>query len=403
MSWRKYIGPGPLVAAAFIGPGTVTVCTMAGVNFGIDLLWALLLSVIATVVLQEMAVRIGLVTKEGLAAVITRTVPTGISKFISVSVILVAIVIGNSAYEAGNIAGGAMGLEIFFNPYVLNVGQYEFNIINFGIGIIALALLLFGNFRRLTQVLTFLVILMSLAFLYTAFKISPNMGILITGFSPNINHSNVLTVVALIGTTVVPYNLFLHSSLVSKTWSSVAELKYARIDTFLSVILGGLVSMAILITASQGNASSVQNAADLANGLTLSLGMFGKYLIGIGLFAAGITSAITAPLAGSIVVCDLFGWPTGLQNKQMKLSIIFILGLGLFFASLGIKPVQLIAIAQVANGFLLPILSGYILWLVNKRSLMKGYHNTMYTNLIAVPIWLITVLLGYWILHKVLL
>ena len=73
MSWRKYIGPGPVVAAAFIGPGTVTVCTLAGVDFGFDLLWAMALSVIATIVLQEMAARIGLVTQKGLASVISET------------------------------------------------------------------------------------------------------------------------------------------------------------------------------------------------------------------------------------------------------------------------------------------------------------------------------------------
>ncbi|MCH7400492.1 NRAMP family divalent metal transporter [Belliella kenyensis] len=401
MSWRKYIGPGPLIAAAFIGPGTVTICTMAGVNFGVDLLWALALSMVTTLVLQEMVVRVGLIAHEGLAAVIIRSLPSRIFKIFSISIILLAIVIGNSAYEAGNIAGGAMGLEIFFSRHTLNIGQYHFNFINFGIGLIALSLLLFGNFKRITQALTALVLIMSMAFVYTALSLAPSLNVLFHGFLPSINQSNLITIVALIGTTVVPYNLFLHSTLVSKTWNSITDLKYARMDTFISVVLGSLVSMAIVITASESNASTVLNVMDLANGLEISLGSFGKYLIGIGLFSAGITSAITAPLAGSLVICDLFGWPTALKSKQMRISIFFILGLGLSLASLGIKPVQLISTAQVANGLLLPLLSGYILWIVNKRSIMNGFHNGLVMNMIAIPVWLVTLFLCFWILYNV--
>ncbi|WP_373494557.1 NRAMP family divalent metal transporter, partial [Aquiflexum sp.] len=223
--WKKYIGPGPLVAAAFIGPGTVTVCTLAGVKFGYDLLWSLSLSIIATIVLQEMAARIGLVTQKGLAAVISQTLNKGLLRYFSLLLILMAIVLGNAAYEAGNITGGAMGADLLVNLPVLTLGQLELNLLKMFIGLIALGLLMSGSYSKITGFLTVLVILMSVAFLVSAIWVRPSFISIINGFIPGIDSSNILTIVALIGTTVVPYNLFLHSSLVAKRWAKIEDLK----------------------------------------------------------------------------------------------------------------------------------------------------------------------------------
>ncbi|MCL6258197.1 Nramp family divalent metal transporter [Aquiflexum sp. TKW24L] len=394
MSWRKYIGPGPIVAAAFIGPGTVTVCTLAGVNFGFDLLWAMALSVIATIVLQEMAARIGLVTQKGLASVISETLQNGILRYFSIFLVMTAIVVGNAAYEAGNISGGALGAELFFAAPILNLGKLHVNLLNIIIGSFALILLLTGSYKSISNFLTGLVILMSVAFLGTAIFSKPDILELLLGFKPTVNSANIFTIVALIGTTVVPYNLFLHSSLVSQKWKSIHDLKYIRVDTLIAVVLGGLVSMAIIITAKAGAATEVNSAVDLAIGLEPLMGKMAKYFMAFGLFAAGITSAITAPLAGSLVVAGSFGLSTDLKNLPMRISIVGILGLGLVFSSLGIKPIQLILFAQLANGVLLPLLSGYILWLVNKKSVMGAYTNGPWMNVLAFAIWLITLLLG---------
>jgi Mn2+/Fe2+ NRAMP family transporter len=392
--WKKYIGPGPLIAAAFIGPGTVTVCTLAGVNFGYDLLWALGLSIIATIVLHEMAARIGLVTQKGLAAVIFQTLKKGLLRYFSLFLILMAIVLGNAAYEAGNITGGAMGADLLVNLPVLTFGQLKLNLLNLSIGLIALILLMSGSYSKIAGFLTLLVIMMSVAFLASAIWVQPSFMSIFEGFIPKIDATNILTIVALIGTTVVPYNLFLHSSLVAKRWTKMEDLKYVRVDTIVAVVLGGLVSMAIIITAASGAAMEVNNAADLAIGLEPIMGVAAKYFIAFGLFAAGITSAITAPLAGSLVVVDCFGWSNDIRKMPMRISIIGILGLGLLFSSFGIKPVQLITFAQLANGILLPLLSAYILWLVNKKSVMKSHQNTFWLNVLGTGIWLITFLLG---------
>ena len=127
ISWFKNIGPGTLVAAAFIGPGTVTICTIAGVNFGFNLLWAMLLSVIATVVLQEMAARLGVISQKGLSEVIREEIKIPFVKHFVTLLILGAIVVGNAAYEAGNISGGILGLETIFGRSLLNMGSKLLN------------------------------------------------------------------------------------------------------------------------------------------------------------------------------------------------------------------------------------------------------------------------------------
>ena len=116
--WQKLknIGPGALVAAAFIGPGTVTTCTLSGASYGYTLLWAMLFSTIATIVFQEMASRVGIVTQMGLGEALRERYQhkKGILIFVIILVIS-AIFIGNIAYETGNITGGAMGTNLIFS------------------------------------------------------------------------------------------------------------------------------------------------------------------------------------------------------------------------------------------------------------------------------------------------
>ena len=105
------MGPGIVVTAAFIGPGTVTLCSLAGVHFGYSLLWAVLLSTLATVVLQDMAARIGLISQSGLAQLLRSRLKGSLWKTPILTLIILAIVLGNTAYQAGNIGGGVLGLE----------------------------------------------------------------------------------------------------------------------------------------------------------------------------------------------------------------------------------------------------------------------------------------------------
>ncbi|GGD39860.1 Nramp family divalent metal transporter [Muriicola marianensis] len=384
----KKVGPGFLIAAAFIGPGTVTICTLAGVGFGFALLWALLLSVITTVVFQEMAARIGILTKQGLAASIRSQLRKPWARNTVTIIILSAVVIGNAAYEAGNIGGAVLGLEAF-------TGAEPSPWFSWLIGGAVFILLFAGSYKILEKVFISLVILMSISFILAAFLTRPDVGKVLEGlFVPSLPEGSLFTVVALIGTTVVPYNLFLHASLVSEKWESVKDLKAVRWDTVLSIGLGGLISIAIVVSASASGLTEVSSGLDLAKGLEPLYGRAATYFLGVGLFAAGITSAITAPLAAAYVAASCFDWKEGLSGRRFRMVWGLILLVGVLSQFLKIKPVEIIQFAQVANGLLLPVICIFLLWIVNQSNLMGRYRNKTWQNIVGGMLLLLIVFLG---------
>lgn len=212
--------------------------------------------------------------------------------------------------------------------------------------------------------------------------------------TPVAPEGSILTVIALIGTTVVPYNLFLHASLAKKKWKSESDLPIAKKDTLVAVILGGTVSMCIIIAASAIQKQSITNTSDLALGLEPLFGSFAKYFLAIGLFAAGITSAITAPLAAAFVASGCLGWESDLKSKKFKSVWMVIVVLGVVFSSIGFKSIEIIKFAQVANGLLLPIIAGFLLWVMNKSSVLGTYVNSKLQNFFGLIILVITIFLG---------
>lgn len=386
--WTKNIGPGTLVAAAFIGPGTVTLCTISGAQFGFTLLWTMMLSILATIVLQEMAARVGIITQKGLTAVIKEQISSPLMRKLALFLILGAVVIGNAAYEAGNISGASIGITAIAGESL----AIYYPII---IGGIAFVLLSFGNYKILERSLIGLVLLMSFSFIITAIITKPDIVEMFKGmFFPTIPENSALIILGIIGTTVVPYNLFLHASLVKEKWNKESDLSYARKDVIISIILGGIVSMAIIVSAATISGTGVQNVLDLSKGLEPLYGSAAKYFLGIGLFAAGITSAITAPLAAAYVARSCFGWENSLKDIKFKLVWITIIVLGILFSSLNFKPIQIITFAQVANGLLLPIVALFLLWIVNKTSVLGKHKNTSLQNIFSIIIILITIILG---------
>ncbi len=388
MKRKGSLGPGILIAAAFIGPGTVTTCTAAGVGFGYGLLWALLLSVIATGILQEMSARLGLVSRRGLADAVKTEVSWPLLKNGILGTILIAILVGNAAYEGGNIGGATLGLQALFGTTYS--GFYPWCIAG-----LAFILLYFGNSKVLELVFTGLVFVMSLAFVITALLTKPDAWELLKGmFVPALPNDGILTVIALVGTTVVPYNLFLHASLVHQKWKSPAALKQVRVDTAIAIAVGGLVSMAIVLCGAAAKTGAVDGVMDMAEALVPLFGEGARWFIGIGLFAAGITSAITAPLAAAYVANSCFGWNADIKDFRFRSVWMGVLLIGAFFMSFDINPVKVIQLAQIANGLLLPSVAFFLLWAVNRKSLMGRYGNTMAQNILGVLIVLVSIILG---------
>ena len=388
MKWFRDIGPGALIAAAFIGPGTVTLCTIAGASFGYSLIWAILLSIFSTIVLQEMSLRIGLITKMNLAEVIRINIKSKFINRLFLLLIICSILIGNAAYEAGNITGASLGISAILNSESINS-------IPIFIGLIAFIILYQGNYKILERFLVLLVLIMSISFFITAIMTKPNIESLLNGIlSPELNSNNIMVVLGLVGTTVVPYNLFLHSSLVSEKWGSSNKLKVARFESFFSILIGGLISLSIIITAASVNNKDVNGVIDLAKGLEPLYGKFAIYFLGIGLFASGITSSITAPLAAAYVAKSCFDWDDSLKSQKFRAIWIIILFSGVIASMVELNPIEIIKFAQFSNSLLLPIIAIILLWLINNKSIISQRYRYKFQNILGSIIVILSIILG---------
>ncbi len=401
---KKYFGPSTLVTAAFIGPGTVTVCTLAGVQSGYSLLWALVFSSFATIILQEMTARLGLITQKGFGEAIRSQVSNPVLKILSIGLVLGAIVIGNAAYEGGNISGAVLGWNAILPDLEVQIQDYSLRFVPLILGIIAFLLLNSGNFKTIQNALVALVGLMSIVFLITAIMVKPDLYQIVEGmFIPNFDADEMLLVMALVGTTVVPYNLFLHASSIQQKYSDANQLKDLRIENMVAILLGGLISICIIITSAGSGLGSgeVKNASDMAIQLEPLLGVWSTWFLGLGLVAAGISSAITAPLAAAYAAKGILGWNDDLKSSRFKAVWISILGIGIFFSMLNFSPVAIIQFAQVANGILLPLVAIFLMYIVNKKALLGDYINSTFQNILGVIVIGVTLLIGFRSLNNV--
>ena len=310
-----------------------------------------------------------------------------------------AIVIGNAAYQGGNIGGAVLAISPFVPIPSISLGV-EINVWPIIIGAIAMLILWRGNYALIETALKVLVGLMSLAFLITFVMTLDNPMSLFAGFVPGLPDGATLTIIALIGTTVVPYNLFLHSAACAEKWGTADNTEQAlhqsRRDIRLAIPLGGLISIAILSTAASAffaNQIELVNLATLSPALEPTMGPAAPYIMATGLFAAGISSAVTAPLAAAFALRGILGFESGFQDTRFRLIWIAILIIGIGFSALGIRPVTIIWFAQITNGILLPIVTAYLIWVMNSATLGK-YKNSLIQNSLGLLVLLVTLLLS---------
>jgi Mn2+/Fe2+ NRAMP family transporter len=386
-TWRG-LGPGIVVTAAFIGPGTVTTATLAGARFGVTLLWALAFATVATIVLQEMSARLGLTTGAGLGQALRATKGP---PWLGVSLAALAgtaVVSGVAAYEAGNLTGAGLGLEA-----VTGVPLKAW----VGIGAVVAGLLLWtGQYRIVERVLAACVAVMGLVFLTTAIMVAPHIPRLLGGvFVPRLPTGAEFTALALIGTTIVPYNLFLHAAAVRERWSSPDDLPAVRLDLLVAIGLGGIVSAAIVVTAAAAlDGTQVRSAGDMAQQLEPLLGPWASYAFALGYAAAGVSSAITAPLAAAYTVLDVLGRGRNVRAALPRWVWLGCVGFGALAALASVRPVPLIFLAQIVNGLALPAVALVLLIAMNDRSRLGPRVNTWRGNVVGALVVLLCAVLG---------
>ncbi|MCT1453254.1 Nramp family divalent metal transporter [Corynebacterium sp. p3-SID1145] len=388
-----WIGPGLLISASFIGPGTVTTATTTGADFGFALAWAIVFSIIATIVLQEMSARLGLTGEMSTGEAMRATFQSPAAKIAMIALIVTAIGIGGAAYAGGDTTGTALALS--------GVTGLPVPVLSGIIAAVIVLVLLTGSYKIIEAFMSVLVVILMGIFLVTAVAVKPDIGAMLHGmFVPGIPGGAAVTAVALVGTTVVPYNVFLHSNLVREKWGTEPQslaLKKARVDNAVSITVGGVITLAILTTAatvmfSQG--LTAESAADMAEPLRPMLGDAAPWVLAIGLFAAGMTSAVAGPLGAAYAICGVMGWTSDLKDTKFRAIYLTVVIVGAVIAVTGVNPIQVIVLAQAANGSLLPVVAFFLLYTMNNKKLLGEHANGLATNIAGGLIFLITVVLG---------
>jgi manganese transport protein len=373
-----------VIAAAFIGPGTVTTAASAGAAHGYALIWALTFSTFATIVLQEASARVTVVSGRTLGEAIRLQYGGTGAGLLAAGLVAGAIVLGNAAYEAGNILGAVAGAELG-----IGISRRALTLV---IGGVAGLVLWIGTPRTVAKLLSVMVAFMGVAFLLAAARLAPDLGAVATAaVVPSVPAGSGLLVLGLIGTTVVPYNLFLGSGI-----AAGQKLEELRFGIIVAVVLGGVISVGILVVgaALQGGFSYTAMSANLEE----RLGPGGGALFAWGLFAAGLSSAITAPLAAAVTARSLASgspqrWgPTSRRYRAVWGGVLMV---GVIFGLTEVRPIPAIILAQALNGILLPFAAISLLAIVNDRRLMTDAGlNGLLGNVLMSVVVLVTVVLG---------
>ena len=366
------LGTSSLIVAAFIGPGTVLTCASAGFNYGLELAWVLLFATLGVFVLQSFTAGTGILAGKGLGEALKEAARNPFMRIATYTMVILGLWIGCASFESGNLAGASAGLQSMLDlkPESGRWITVIISVLAFGLLSVSLTLLI--------KVLAVLVVFMSALFVAAAFVAPVSWSDLLSGLLvPSIPDGSLVTLIALIGTTIVTYNLFLHPGATRAYWKDANPVEAWRSEMkgmALFIPLGGVVSLAVMIagTAIADQAASADTVGAFATLLEPVAGPLARYFFGMGLFAAGLTSAITAPLAAAAGITELFDW--GQDSRPYRLIWMSVLLTGLIFNFSGLSPLSIIIAAQAANGILLPIIAGFVLYLTLRQESVRIPH-----------------------------
>ncbi|HVB75313.1 MAG TPA: divalent metal cation transporter [Ktedonobacteraceae bacterium] len=385
------IGPGLITANVDNDATGITGYSLAGAQFGFGLLWAVVLVTISLAVVQEMVARMGVVTGKGLADLIREKFGVRIT-FWSMLLLLIA----NSATTVAEFAGVAGAMDIFgVSPYIAVPTA----------AIVVWVLVVRGSYRYVERILLALCIIYA-TYVVSGFLVHPPWGqVLHQTFVPPIQLSQgyLLTLVAVIGTTIAPWMQFYQQSAIADKHIKIAHLNYERVDTYIGAFLTDFVAFFIVVCTGATlfvHHIQITEAKDAALALAPLVGGNGQIaaiLFGIGLLNASLMAASVLPLSTAYSISEAFGWERGVgrtfkEAPQFLVLYTFIIvvgaGITLFVPKKDL--VFVLNLPNVVGGMLLPLILVLMILLCNDRRLLGRYVNGPIFNTVA---WLTTVVM----------
>lgn len=387
----RNMGPAAIITSAFIGPGTVTTSTLAGVNFGYALLWAVVFSGISLVILMEMSARATLASGMHLIDAAEAVAPENkVWKWVVRIVFFLTVAAVCFAFQAGNEIGAANGLaDIFHMP--LPVAAII-------IGVLALATTWVSSYKVLELIMQLFVSVMGVLFVVTMLTIRPDwISVLKGSLVPSLPEGSTVTAIALIGTTMVGINLILHSISCQEKYKSKEELGDARFDIGVNILIGVVITLSIVITSA---AVLYQSGVEVSSPLIFTkslepvLGSWARIVGDLGLFAAGLSSAVAVSYTIRAIYSRLFHWEGGSTSLPAKILGTIVIVFGTAFAMFGRTPAQIIVVAQAVSGFSLPFIAIVLLIVANNKRIMGEMRNKVFSNIVGILAVLVTLGLG---------
>ena len=375
----KAMGPGAIMSAAIIEPGTVTTASQQGALYGFTSLWILLVACVIAYFFQEPAMRISIGCKESVMVGVREHLSPGVAKFL-----WIVIFVGSIAFQAGNLSGASMALEYF----VPGTSNLMWAVV---MSLLAFIIVMLNRYKVIENVNQVLILMMVFAFVLTAFTSGPDIGDLVTeGFSFKIPGGNAVLAVSLLATTVTPNLVLGYSAFLRKKYADsqtpARDIKLAKADLGLNMFVTFLITGSIIVcsaTVIHPTGKEITSAADMATQLVPLLGRFAGILFSIGLWAAAISSVLYHVSIHNTLFPTAFHVdedPKAKHNLAVVAAVVLIPVI--LIAFLGQSPVQLIIAAQALNGIALPMVCVICWILCNKKDLLGTYANNLRQNIV---------------------
>lgn len=375
-SWLSSLGPAIITAALVLGPGSLTVSSIIGANFGYHLIWAIALAAIFMMVFTEMSARIGMSTNQTLLTTIRQKYGKVVTILIGIGAFLVT-----ASFQAGNAIGSGVALSV-----LTGTSQDLWTIL---FTLFAMSLLLFKDFYKvLEKLMLVLVAIMLFSFVTTLIIAKPSLSGIAQGLVPSIPSGSLLLMIALFATTFSIVGAFYQSYLVQEKGWNKSNMKEGIRESYSGIIVLGLISGVVMMSAAavllpQGIA--IGSVADMGKSLEPLYGNWATTIFMIGLWGAAVSSLTGNATIGGALLADALGLGSKLNDKAVRYCIIAVMAIGAIVAvAFGRIPIQLITLAQSVTIIVVPLI-GIVLYMVaNDKKVMGEFNNSITKNIIGI-------------------